>query len=148
MRRGPVHHDVEMVVRQLTRRLERLPPNDPEIALVNIAERFESTDRVGQFCSFFDDDVDIHDRLRREARHGCAPNMLDRGANVAERWRDSSPDGFETIRPGRVVRNNPDDLVWPRSLPSRLVAHRSSVPSQWQVSGHLMSEEKARRGYI
>ena len=73
-----------MVIGQIGRNLERLPAGDAEVTVVDVRTGIEVADCIRDVGSAWHDDVDVNDRLRRQARHGSAAHMFDHGLTADE----------------------------------------------------------------
>ena len=72
-----------------------------------VAEGREARDRGGDVVRR-DDDIEVDDRLGREARHRRAADVLDGDGDVRQRGCDRAPQDLEEARPRRVVVEDDD----------------------------------------
>ena len=104
-RGAAVDDDVQMVVGRVGRGQQRLATGDAEVAGVLVAQCRQQRDRPVD-VGLGNDHVDVDDRLRREAGHSGAPDVLDAMPDRAEGRRDPVADAREPPRPLRVVRDH------------------------------------------
>lgn len=103
---GILHHDIEVVVLPVGGGNECLPPGDPAVAFVHVAERTQPLDGPEHLVGRRHHDVDVDNRLRGEAGYGGASHMLDPCADAIQGRDDPAAQGLEQRRPGGVVRHD------------------------------------------
>jgi hypothetical protein len=102
------HDHVQVVRCRAGRRDERLTPRDPLVSLVHVAQLAEAFDRRRHILRRGHHDVDVDHRLRRQARHGRAADMLYLGSEAGNRFPHGRGELLEERRPRFVVVDDDD----------------------------------------
>ncbi len=103
MRGTAVHHHVQMVIRQVVSGLKRLPAGHSQIALMDPSGRSEAGDSHGHDIVGRHDDIDVDNRLSRQAGHRSAAHVIGVVRHVRESNVQSCADYGELLRPTRLV---------------------------------------------
>jgi hypothetical protein len=102
--------EVEMVLGKLGtgRSLEGFTPRHAHLAPPSVADPGEPLDRRPDELLRGDDDVEVDDRLRRQAWHRGRPDVVDADSDVRDRRPHDRADPLEPLGPGRVVVGDDD----------------------------------------
>lgn len=88
---------------------ESLSSRDTQIAQVHVSDLSQARDDRLHLGDGSDDDIDVENRLGRQARDGRAADVLHRKSNILNRSQQVETQTGEVNRPGRVVIH---DLNW------------------------------------